>query len=124
MIQINRISEVLAEAFAKVKFITDEYITAHEQEKKNHREKAKESLTKKQHKEQQEPHKPNKNEQNREKPIPKKEPVAEEHPKESKKEQKKQKEQRKEFADRPKRPISAFFRFNAEKLNEVKSEYP
>lgn len=72
--QLNRISEVLAEAFAKVKFITDEYITSHEQEKKNQREKAKEH-SKGQTKDHREGSKPNKNGPSNDKPNPKKEPV-------------------------------------------------
>lgn len=44
---------------------------------------------------------------------------------ESKKEQKKEKEAKKGHnAERPKKPLSAFFRFQLEKINDVKKEYP
>lgn len=54
VIQIHKISEVLAEAFSKVKFITDDYLNAHEVEKKHQKEKLNEKL--KEHKEQEKTH--------------------------------------------------------------------
>jgi structure-specific recognition protein 1 len=110
-----------------VKFITDDYLSAYEQEKKHLKEKAKEhekTHSSKDHN--QAPEKPRKNSTVNDKPIGKfKDILVVEKPAESKKEQKKQKEAKKgNNPDKPKKPLTAFFRFQMEKLNTVKEEYP
>ena len=122
-IQIHKISEVLAEAFAKVKFITEDYLKAAPKEikEKSTAKKEKSGPSSEQHpqansQKDEKSHKKEKetkvNTSQSEKPQEK----SQDKSKESKKEQKKNKEDKKEpHSERPKKPLTPFFQIQSGK---------
>ena len=104
--QILKISEVLSEAFSKVKFIAQEHLQKHPKGDHAVRD-----------------HKVSKEISVEKKEVSKEESKKEQ--KERKKEEKKEEKAReKEFTDRPKHPSSAYIRFSTDNMSKVKTEYP